>query len=190
MHARRGGPVTPVVACGNPNHAHAVHPPAPTWSTRRWKLAKPVKLAWTREDEIRHGFYRAQNFQSIRATLARDGSVTGWLHRTVFPTIDWGFDPENNPSDGELSQGFTNMPYRIPNVRLEAGGIGSSQRIGWWRSVCNTFHAFAVNSFIDELAHAVNRDPLAFHLKLLGDPRILEFSDRDRQNPYKFDTGG
>jgi isoquinoline 1-oxidoreductase beta subunit len=57
------------------------------------------------------------------------------------------------------------------------------------RSVCNTFHAFAVNSFMDELAHTTGRDPLQFHTEMLGRSRILEFSERDRENPYKFDTG-
>ncbi len=153
------------------------------------KVGKPVKLAWTREDEVRHGFYRAQNCQSLEATL-EGNRVTGWRHRTVFPSIGWGFvEGGSGPSPGELSQGFTNMPYRIPNVQLEAGRIASSLRIGWWRSVCHTFHAFAVNGFMDELAHVTGRDPVAFHLEMLGAPRILEFSDRDRSNPYKFDTG-
>ncbi len=153
------------------------------------QVGRPVKLAWTREDEVRHGFYRAQNCQRLEATLEGD-RVTGWRHRTVFPGIGWGFAAGGSPpSAGELSQGFTNMPYRIPNVQLEAGQIASSLRIGWWRSVCNTFHAFAVNSHMDELAHATGRDPVAFHLEMLGAPRVLEFSDRDRSNPYKFDTG-
>ena len=154
------------------------------------KLDAPVKLCWKREDEVRHGFYRAQNFQRLQASIDAEGNVTGWKHRTVFPTIGWSFDPNRlSPRAGELGQGFTNMPYRFPNVLLEAGSIASSLRIGWWRSVCNTFHAFAVNSFMDELAHATGRDPLQFHLDSLGEPRILEFTDRDRENPYKFDTG-
>ncbi len=154
------------------------------------KLGAPVKLFWTREDEVRHGFYRAQNFQTLRGTLDSDGRLTGWLHRTVFPSIASLFDPnELGPASWELAQGFTNMPYRIPNVRMEAGSIASDLRIGWWRSVCHTFHAFAVNSFIDELANATGRDPVKYHLALLGEPRILEFSDRDRESPYKFDTG-
>lgn len=154
------------------------------------KIGAPVKITWTREDEIRHGFYRAQNCQTLKASLDAEGRVTAWLHRTVFPSIGWSFDPSDlGPREGELGQGFTNMPYRVPNLRLEAGGIMSSLRIGWWRSVCNTFHAFAINSFVDELAHATERDPVEFHLEMLGAPRVLEITDRDRQNPYKFDTG-
>ncbi len=153
------------------------------------KVGKPIKLAWTREDEVRHGFYRAQSCQRIEATVEGE-RVTGWRHRTVFPAIGWGFAPGGSrPSATELSQGFTDMPYRIPNVQLEAGQIASCLRIGWWRSVCHTFHAFAVNSHIDELAHATGQDPVAFRLAMLGAPRILEFSERDRNNPYKFNTG-
>ncbi|MBW1881768.1 MAG: xanthine dehydrogenase family protein molybdopterin-binding subunit, partial [Deltaproteobacteria bacterium] len=72
---------------------------------------------------------------------------------------------------------------------MEAGKVPSSLRIGWLRSVCNTFHAFATNSFMDEIAHATGRDPVAFHLEMLGEPRILELSKADRQSRYKFDTG-
>lgn len=154
------------------------------------KIGRPVRVAFTREDEIRHGFYRSQNCQKYTAAIDADGNVTGWLGRTVFPAIGWHFDPNRiGPDDGALGQGFSNLPYRIPNLRLEAGAVGSSLRIGWLRSVNTTFHAFGVNSFIDELAHETGRDTVELHLELLGEPRILELSDSDRQSPYKFETG-
>jgi isoquinoline 1-oxidoreductase beta subunit len=154
------------------------------------KLGRPVKVAFTREDDIRHGFYRAQNCQKLTGTIDADGQVSGWRGRTVFPTIGWDFNPNRlGPTPNETGQGFTNLPYRIPNLRLEAGSIASSVRVGWLRSVCNTYHSFASNCFMDELAHATGRDPVEFHLEMLGDPRILEFSDEDRQSSYKFDTG-
>lgn len=154
------------------------------------RLGSPVQTMWTREDEIRHGFYRAQYCQLLRATIDARGRPTGWLHRSVFPGIGWSFDAQGTgPSYGELAQGMSNLPYRFPNLRLESGRVGSSLRIGWLRSVCNTFHSYAVNCFMDELAHELGRDPLAFHLELLGEPRTLEFSDADRRSPYKFDTG-
>jgi isoquinoline 1-oxidoreductase beta subunit len=154
------------------------------------KLGQPVRVMWTRQDEVRHGFYRAQNFQLLKATIDADGNPTGWMHRTVFPGIGWGFDPNSvGPSDNELAQGMTNIPYRFPNLQLEAGAIASSVRVGWMRSVCNTFHSFAVNGFMDELARELGRDPVAFHLEMLGEPRILELSEADRRSPHKFDTG-
>lgn len=145
------------------------------------QLDAPVRVMWTREDEIRHGFYRAQNCQYLRATLDADGRPTGWLHRTVFPGIDWDFpDGGRNPSDIELSQGFSTIPYRIPAMRLEAGRVPSSVRIGWWRSVCNTFHAFAIEGFVDELALAAGRDPVEYRLSLLDE-------SHEASEPYRFD---
>lgn len=150
---------------------------------------RPVKVLWTREDEVRHGFYRAESYQVLRAALGADGTPTGWFHRSVFPGIGWGF-PEGGtpPSGGELDQGLTNMPYRFPNLRLESAGVPSSVRIGWLRSVCNTFHAHAVQSFMDELAHELGRDPFEFQMEMLGAPRIL-VDDDDPDSPYPFDTG-
>jgi isoquinoline 1-oxidoreductase beta subunit len=81
---------------------------------------------------------------------------------------------------------MTTMPYRFPAIRMEAGTIPSSVRIGWMRSVCNTFHAHAVNCFMDELAHELGRDPYEFHMEMLGAPRILRIGG-DRR--YPFDTG-
>jgi isoquinoline 1-oxidoreductase beta subunit len=153
------------------------------------KLGAPVKIAWTREDELRHGFYSSQSFQLLKATV-KNGEPTGLLHRSVFPAIGWAFDPNNlGPSPNELALGLSNMPYRFPSVQIEAGGVASCLRIGWMRSVCNIFHGYAINAFIDELAHELDRDPVEFRLAMLGEPRILELSDRDRQSPYKFDTG-
>lgn len=153
------------------------------------EAGRPVKVVFTREDEIRHGFYRAESYQVLRATLDADGVPTGWLHRSVFPGISWAF-PEGGapPSDGELDQGLTTMPYRFPNLRLEAAGATSSVRIGWMRSVCNTFHAQAVQSFMDELAHELGRDPFEFQMEMLGAPRIL-VSEDNPNSPYPFDTG-
>ncbi|MCA8960272.1 MAG: xanthine dehydrogenase family protein molybdopterin-binding subunit [Planctomycetes bacterium] len=146
-------------------------------------VGSPVKLTWTREDEIRHGFYRAQNAQWLRGTLDDQGRITSWTHRTAFPSLMSTFDSRaNRPSGGELSMGFANNPYRVPNLRLEAGGLISELRIGWLRSVCNTFHAHAVNSFMDELARAADKDPIEFHLEHLGEPG-------EPSSGYEFDRG-
>jgi isoquinoline 1-oxidoreductase beta subunit len=106
----------------------------------------------------------------------------------VFPGIGWSF-PEGGtpPSDGELFQGATTLPYRFPSIRVEGAGVPSSVRIGWLRSVCNTFHAHATQSFMDELAHELGRDPFEFQMEMLGEPRILELGDDP--SPYPFDTG-
>jgi isoquinoline 1-oxidoreductase beta subunit len=161
------------------------------------KAGRPVKVLFTREDEIRHSFYHPESFQLLRATLDAEGNPTGWLHRSAFPAIGWTFpDGGANPSGQELQLGLTTMPYRFPNIRIEAGKVASSVRIGWMRSVCNVFHAFGVQSFMDELAHELGRDPVEFHMAMLGAPRImsLDGSDDDDSNddggdPFPYDTG-
>lgn len=154
------------------------------------RVEGPVRIQWTREDEMRHGWYRAQNCQYLRATLDADGAVTSWLHRTAFPPISSSFDPAAvDPGGGELGQGATNLPYRIPNVAVEAGRARPQVRIGWLRSVCNTFHARAIGCFMDELAEAAGRDPAAYLLEMLGEPRTMYEGTAERPNPYPLETG-
>jgi len=150
----------------------------------------PLKLIWTREDEIQFGYYRSHNRQLLRAALDDKGMPKAWLHRSAFPSIQTTFNPEaKTPAEWEMGQTAIPMPYRIPNVRVEAGTVDSSLRIGWLRSVHHTFHSWAINCFTDELAAKAGKDPIDYHLALLGEPRILEFSEREKKDPYKFDTG-
>ena len=165
----------------------------PDWIFEAALLAKevkgtPVKVTWSREDEVRHGYYRAQNAQRIEAALDEKGQVTGWRHHTAFPTLASTFAPMMTaPIAMELDQGSTNMPYRFPNILIENTGIKSDLRIGWLRSVCNTFHAHSINCFVDELAEAAGKDPVAYRLEMLGEPRVVELGSRDK--PYGQDIG-
>ena len=145
------------------------------------KIGKPVKLTWTREDEIKHGFYHAESYQQLTATLGKDGTPNAWHHQTIFPTLMSVFVPgSNQPAKFEMGLGATNMPYRIPNVLVETGYTHSPVRVGWLRSVCNLFHAFGINSFIDELAGEVKADPIEYRLKMLGKPRTFAGADSKR----------
>ena len=140
----------------------------------------PVKVTWTREDDTRHGFYRAESRQLLRAGLDDAGEVTALLGRSVFPSIFKIFVPAVvDPQGFELGQGWNNWPFDIANMRAESGGNRSSLRIGWWRSVCNTFHAFSVGSFIDELASETGQDTVELFKKLVGEPRMVEEGDYD-----------
>lgn len=139
------------------------------------KISAPVKVTWTREDEIQHGYYHAVSAQHLEGALDTQGRTTGWLHRTVFPSIASTFQPNvTYGSAGELGQGVVDMPYDIPNVRCENGPAAAHVRIGWLRSVYNIPHAFAVCSFADELAAAAGRDPLEYLRELLGAPRHID----------------
>ncbi len=150
----------------------------------------PLKLFWTREDEIRFGFYRPENMQVLKAVLGEDGKPLAWVHRTAFPPIANTFNPAtHHPNNGEMSQSCTTLPYRIPHVCMEAGEATSPLRIGWMRSVHHMFHSWSINCFTDELAEKAGKDPIQYQLDLLGEPRILEFSEEDKKSPFKFDTG-
>jgi isoquinoline 1-oxidoreductase subunit beta len=137
----------------------------------------PVKVTWTREDEIRHGFYHTVAAVRIEAGLDASGKATAWRHRSAFPAIGSTFAPNNpGPSDQEMALGASDLPFAIPNVRVEACDAPAHVRIGWFRSVCNIPNAFAVCSFVDELAAAAGRDPKEYLLELIGPPRRIDLS--------------
>ncbi len=138
-------------------------------------VSAPIKLVWTREDEIQFDYFHAPSVQYLRAGLDSRGKTIAWVHRTAFPSISATFQPNvNYASDGELGLGFTTLPYDIPNLRLENGSAKAHVRIGWMRSVCNIQHGFAVNAFAGELAHAAGRDQKEYLLELIGPPRNLD----------------
>jgi isoquinoline 1-oxidoreductase beta subunit len=138
------------------------------------KTGKPVKVVWSREDDIKFDTYHSVAAMYMKASLGADGKPDAWLQRTVFPPIGSTFDPKTNYSAAdELGLGFTDVPFALPNHRVENGPATAHVRIGWLRSVANIYHAFAVHSFADELAHAAGRDPLDYLLQLLGPDRII-----------------
>jgi isoquinoline 1-oxidoreductase beta subunit len=139
------------------------------------QLAKPVKVVWTREDDIHFDYYHAVAAMYMKAGLDQSGKPVAWLQRSVFPPINSTFDSDaRSGSAGELGMGFTDTPYALPNHRVENGEAIHHVRIGWLRSVANIYHAFAVCSFADELAHAAGRDPKDYLLELIGPPRLVD----------------
>jgi isoquinoline 1-oxidoreductase beta subunit len=142
------------------------------------KTGKPVKVVWSREDDIQFSTYHSVSAMYMKAALGGDGKPTAWLQRTVFPPIGSTFDTKATYSDpGELGLGFSDLPYAIPNHRSENGPAAAHVRIGWLRSVANVYHAFGIQSFSDELAHAAGKDPLEYALQLLGPDRIVPKSE-------------
>ncbi len=148
-------------------------------------LDKPVKVLWSREDEIRHGYYHSVTAQYHKASIDNDNNVKAWLHRSDFPPIAATFDSSARGPAAGLKQAATNMPYAIENVRVEAGDAKAHVRIGWLRSVYNVFHGFSINSFVDELAHVRNIDPLQHQLDLIGSDRLLF---EDSEPAFEFNT--
>ena len=139
------------------------------------EMAAPVKVVWTREDDIQHGYYHTVAAQHVEAGLDAAGKVRGWLHRSVLPSIGATFEPNVlAQSDFEAGMGLTDFPFATGAYRAEVGQARARTRIGWYRSVINIPHGFAIGSFVDELAHAAGRDPRDFLLELLGPDRVVD----------------
>ena len=152
------------------------------------KLNKPVKVVWTREDDIKFDYYNAVAAMHMKAALGEKGKPSAWLQRSVFPPITSIFDVDAVYGDpGHLQQGWTDIPYDLPNLRVENGPAKAHVRIGWLRSVANIYHAFGVQCFTDELAHASGRDAVDYQLDLIGKPRIVDLKNTNYPNygaPY------
>jgi len=160
------------------------------------KMRRPVKVVWTREDDIKFDYYNAVASMYMKATVGANGKPTAWLQRSVFPPIPSIFDVNTVYGDpAHLQQGWTDIPYDLPNLRIENGPAKAHVRIGWLRSVANIYHAFAIQCFTDELAHAVGRNPLDYLLDLIGNPRTIDFTGVEYPNygaamdAYPWETG-
>ncbi len=139
------------------------------------EAGRPVKVTWSREDDVRHGYYHSVSCQHLKAGLDDNGRVTAWLHRSVFPSIGATFQPGvNRAGAGELGLGLVDAPYDVANLCCENGEATAHVRIGWLRSVANIYHAFGAGCFADELARAVGADPKEFLLELIGEPRTFD----------------
>ncbi len=135
----------------------------------------PVKVIWTREDDLQHDYLHTVSAERIDAGLDGNGKVVAWRHRSVAPTIKSIFAADQlHEAPFELGMGFVDVPFDIPNLRCENGEAEAHTRIGWFRSVSNIPHGFAVQSFVAELANATGRDPKEMLLALIGPPRIVD----------------
>ncbi|MEQ9497130.1 MAG: molybdopterin-dependent oxidoreductase [Deltaproteobacteria bacterium] len=162
------------------------------------EVGAPVKVVWTREDDLQHGYYHTVSAQRLEGGFDDDGKCVALVHRTAFPPIPSTFDPtQRSPSWGELRLGASDNPFVVPNLQLESHAVDAKIRIGWLRSVANIYHAFAVQSFAAELAHAVGRDPKDYLLELIGPPRTFDPNEEGAEydnygspmSEYPLDTG-
>jgi len=138
---------------------------------------KPVKLVWTREDDLQGGRYRPLYVHRLRAGLDTQGNIVGWEHRIVGQSILKGGPFEasiKNGIDGSSVEGAANLPYAVPNITVELSTTDVGVPVLWWRSVGSTHTAYSTETFLDELAHAAGRDPLEVRRALLAKhPRHL-----------------
>ena len=121
----------------------------------------PVQLTWSREEDMRTGYYHSINAQHIEAAMDKNGNVTGWLHRAAFPAIASLFDPSLDRAPASNLGDVDNHPFFIANYRSETGEAKAHTRIGWYRAVYAIFYGFAFGSIADELAHKTKKDTVS-----------------------------
>ena len=138
----------------------------------------PVQLTWSREEDMRTGYYHSINAQHIEAAMDKDGNVTGWLHRAAFPSIPSLFDPSVTRPPANVIGDVDNHPFNVANFRSESGEAIAHTRIGWYRAVNAIFYGFAFGSAADELAHAAKQDTVSFLTKMYNNNKKPEQAEQ------------
>ncbi len=140
-------------------------------------VGKPVKMVWTREDDVRHGYYHTVSAQRVNVAVEQ-GAVTAWKHKAAYPSIGATFNPAADaPGNFELGLGLLDMPFDMPNLQVDAGRAPAHVRIGWMRSVTNIQQAFAVGSMVDEIAQGEGKNTADVWHELIGSDRQINPAD-------------
>lgn len=143
-------------------------------------VGKPVKVTWSRESDFGHDMYRPKALMRVRASTSAGGQISQFIYRNVSASINLqrGYTDASNPEDTGALAGAVNLPYKIPNKRIEFVALAPCDvPLGYWRSVGEGYNTFAIESAMDELARAAGQDPMAFRKAALsgagGDARAL-----------------
>ncbi|ODN65619.1 xanthine dehydrogenase family protein molybdopterin-binding subunit [Methylophaga muralis] len=158
---------------------------------------RAVQVTWSREDDLHNGYLHTVSIEHLEAGVNEQGKTTAWLHRTVAPSISSTFDAASeHQMPIELGMGVMNIPFAIDNIQLENPAAKAHTRIGWFRSVANIPRAFAIQSFIAEMANELDQDHKAFLLELIGPARKIdpielkdEWNYGESPEAYPLDTG-
>lgn len=126
------------------------------------KTGTPIQLTWSREEDMRTGYFHSINAQHIEASMDEQGNVTGWLHRAAFPSIATLYNPSLVRTSGENLNDITQHLFGVENMRVESGDAIAHTRIGWYRAVYAIFYGFAFSTFADELAYKAGKDHFSF----------------------------
>lgn len=147
-------------------------------------VSGPVQLVWTREDDMTHDFYRPTGMRRMRGAVDDEGRIVAWSDYLVDTAIGafWSEPGKWKPSGDELPG---DLIYPIPHIRTSFSLAKSAVPRAWWRSVESSFNIFAVESFIDELAHAAKQDPYQFRRRLLELPPIPTGKPASGQSPFE-----
>jgi isoquinoline 1-oxidoreductase beta subunit len=149
-----------------------------------WKA--PVRVVWTREDDMTGGRYRPMYFHRLKAGLDADGKIVAWQQRIVGQSILTGTPFEGfmvkDGVDGTSVEGGSNLPYAIPNIHVDLITPKVGVPVLWWRSVGSTHNAYSTEALLDEVAEAAGKDPIEFRLAMLGDkPRHKAVLEKARE---------
>ncbi|SEK51540.1 isoquinoline 1-oxidoreductase, beta subunit [Colwellia chukchiensis] len=145
------------------------------------QLQVPIRVMWSREDEIQNGYYHAVSYQKLVAGIDENNQVSAWQHHAAEPPIASTFSQGADLIGSEADLGLIDMPYDIANVSCGIGKAPAHTRIGWMRSVTNINHAFALCSFVDELANARGMDSKDNLIAMLGADRKIDLSQQQAQ---------
>jgi isoquinoline 1-oxidoreductase beta subunit len=141
------------------------------------QAGRPVKVVWTREDDMQHGYSRPAGVHRIRASLDEHGRIAAWTHKLAGHSRTAYLEREDPPHDSELDQ-YTFPAGFVPNLSLEFVFVPSRVPLGQWRAIAPSSNLFVAASAIDELAHRAGEDPVAFLLQLMGDSGSMRITDR------------
>jgi CO/xanthine dehydrogenase Mo-binding subunit len=141
------------------------------------RLAAPVQVMWTREDDLGHDFYRPCAHHRFEACLDDQGAPLALRHRLSTPAIGATYRPDRTAFGASEGRCIADSYYRVPNRVTEYALLASGVPRGWWRAVTSTHAVFALESFVDELAEAAGKDPVAFRLALIDQPRAIRPPD-------------
>lgn len=150
-------------------------------------VGAPVKVQWTREDDMQHDYFRPQSHHRISAALDAEGNVTAWHHRIAAPSIRGYINPKEDANHESETPGVHDLVYDVPNFRTDFALAQSAVPRGWWRSVEHSINGFVVNAFLDELAHAAGKDPIELALTLIPKAKTIEGPGQAKAWPYESD---
>jgi len=137
---------------------------------------KPVKLTWTRKEDMKFGWYRPPSMHVLKGSVDSEGKPNKFSHHVIAPSIiQMRFAPNLPPEEYDIKEGTVGLEYQIPNLKIAGTTIPTHVPISWLRSVYNTQNPFAIESFIDEMAYVSNKDPYEFRKEMLPkDSRLID----------------
>jgi isoquinoline 1-oxidoreductase beta subunit len=149
------------------------------------EVGAPVRVQWTREDDVKHSFYHTTSVEHIEVAMDKNDKVTGWRHNSVAPSILSTFAPDSGHQFMiESGMGHVDVPFDIENIRCDNGQAMAHTRIGWYRAVSNVPRAFAIQSFAAELADELGKDQKEMLLELIGPAREIDIAEAKMPEDY------